>query len=163
MAYKEIKNLLEKYWQGETSILEEQKIKKYFAGDNVADELKPYKSLFNFFDEEKDESSSPLLEESILNSIGAKKRRLTTWKPLLRVAAAVLIFALGGLVFYQTTSVYQSQELVYDSEPEDALKAYNEVKAALALVSNKMDKGTNKAVIGISKTKSANDIFKILN
>ncbi len=165
MAYNKIKILLDKYWDGKTSIEEENTLKKYFNSNKVADDLKPYKSLFNFYEDAQNELPSSKLEESILESIGeTKTRKLSPWKPFLRTAAAILLLAFGGLTIYNSTQNTDfKQAVVYDNQPEDARKALAEVKAALALVSNKMDKGTNKAVLGISKTKSANNIFKLLN
>ena len=38
--------------------------------------------------------------------------------------------------------------------PDESVEAYLELKAALALVSNKLDDGKKQAIKGISKTKS---------
>lgn len=48
-----IKNLLEKYWAGESSLEDEKKIYSYFNGDNIDPELKEFAPLFNFFDSER--------------------------------------------------------------------------------------------------------------
>ena len=137
MDYREIKNLIDKYWNGETSMQEEQKIRQYYAEQNNFEELKPYKSLFSFFEVERENTTSPEVEASILDSIGAKQRSLSTWKPLLRVAAAVLIMAVGGLTFYKASQnvTATNTALVYDDKPEDALKAYAEIKACLLYTS----------------------------
>ncbi|HFB99837.1 MAG TPA: pyruvate ferredoxin oxidoreductase, partial [Phaeodactylibacter sp.] len=54
MDYKNISQLLEKYWEGETSLQEENTLKQYFNQENVAQELQEYQPLFQFFKEEQD-------------------------------------------------------------------------------------------------------------
>lgn len=47
-----IEELLEKYFEGDTSAKEEQQLRAFFAGKAVPEELTPYKALFGYFDEE---------------------------------------------------------------------------------------------------------------
>lgn len=47
-----IHELINKYFEGETSSVEEQQIRSYFNSDNVSDDLKVYKPLFVYIDEE---------------------------------------------------------------------------------------------------------------
>ena len=51
MDYKNINNLLEKYWEGESSLQEEETLKQYFNHGTVAPELEQYQSLFQYFKE----------------------------------------------------------------------------------------------------------------
>jgi hypothetical protein len=44
--------LLNKYFDGETSALEEKQLRLYFRSVEIADDLKPYKPLFAYIDEE---------------------------------------------------------------------------------------------------------------
>lgn len=167
MDFKEINTLLGKYWDGKTSLQEETTLKEYFASNNVAKELLPYKSLFQFFVTEKGAEAPDELEEKLLDQmVGsiAKKRRLPAWRPLIKYAAAFLLLSFGTFYLFNfQLQPIENTTIVYDDNPEDAVKAYNEVKAALALVSRKIDKGATKATIGISKTKKPNQIFKLLN
>ena len=47
-----IDELLNRYFEGETSAEEEQKLRRFFASDNVPENLSAYKPLFAYFDEE---------------------------------------------------------------------------------------------------------------
>ena len=51
MEFNNINNLLEKYFEGETSIAEEKKLKAYFNSYEVKEEHIEYAPLFGFFAE----------------------------------------------------------------------------------------------------------------
>ena len=46
MDYKYIQQLLDRYWQGDTSIEEENILRQFFIQPNVPDELLQYRALF---------------------------------------------------------------------------------------------------------------------
>ncbi len=47
--------ILDKYFRGETTLDEEQKLKQYFASTEVAPEHEPFRPLFDVFSEERNE------------------------------------------------------------------------------------------------------------
>ena len=47
MDIKEIQDLLVKYFEGETSLEEDQALLEYFSGENIASEHKPYMRQFS--------------------------------------------------------------------------------------------------------------------
>ncbi|MGK4567441.1 hypothetical protein [Flavobacterium sp. 3HN19-14] len=49
MESDKIEILLERYFEGETSIAEEKELKAYFASPDVAQHLEQYKPMFGFF------------------------------------------------------------------------------------------------------------------
>ena len=55
MDYKYIQQLLDRYWQGDTSIEEENNLRQFFIQPNVPDELLQYRALFVY---EHDESAT---------------------------------------------------------------------------------------------------------
>ncbi|MBP1678017.1 MAG: hypothetical protein H6Q20_2576 [Bacteroidetes bacterium] len=48
----EINELLQKYFNGETSLQEEEQLKLYFKSENISTEHEPYKVLFGVFESE---------------------------------------------------------------------------------------------------------------
>ena len=46
----DIDNLLEKYWEGETSVEDEKVLKQYFKSSDVEEEHAAFKDLFVFFE-----------------------------------------------------------------------------------------------------------------
>jgi hypothetical protein len=55
----EIKILLEKYFEGETSLWEEQQLRDYFSSQTIDAELVEYAPLFQYFKTERAEKSRP--------------------------------------------------------------------------------------------------------
>ena len=59
-----MEELLERYFEGETSAGEEQRIRAFFASGDVPEHLAAYKPLFAYFDEEieqlKEEEAAPV-------------------------------------------------------------------------------------------------------
>jgi hypothetical protein len=53
MELTKIEILIEKYFQGETSIAEEKELRSYFSTSNVAPHLEQYKAMFGYFTEAK--------------------------------------------------------------------------------------------------------------
>ena len=53
MKYNNINELLDKYFEGNTTISEERTLKSYFASSEVREEHRDFSSLFNYFSEAK--------------------------------------------------------------------------------------------------------------
>ncbi len=73
MGSEVIKQLLEKYWQAETSLEEERILTEYFRGQDVAEELESYRSLFDWIGEEAALTAPLGLQERILQQIGTSE------------------------------------------------------------------------------------------
>ncbi|GAB1857366.1 hypothetical protein MHTCC0001_22020 [Flavobacteriaceae bacterium MHTCC 0001] len=123
MVLNNIEKLLEKYENAETSLKEEQVLKNYFSGDNIAPHLEHYKPMFVYFlgnQQEQFTKDLPLTSKSTFNY---------KWLSV----AAVAVIMLG----------------VYFSRPddlgtiEDPELAFNEVSKSLAMISNHFNKGAS--------------------
>ena len=53
MDYKYISQLLDRYWQGETTLEEEQILRSFFSQLCIPEELQKYRSLFIYEQTEK--------------------------------------------------------------------------------------------------------------
>lgn len=54
MNENDIKTWIEKYFEGLTSLDEEQKLRDYFRQENIPQDLEMYKALFQYFTSERD-------------------------------------------------------------------------------------------------------------
>ncbi len=151
MELAKIEQLVEKYFEGETTIAEEIQLKQYFSTEQVAAHLEHYKPLFGYFATEKEEKFTPTL------SLKAKKRF-----PVARIAiAASLIFFVGVIAFinYQPNNPPQivNSELGSFETPEEA---FEETQKALALLSEKVNIGMESVNYINEYENSKNLIFK---
>ena len=48
MDYKYIEQLLESYWQGETTLQEEAILRNFFSQQDIPEHLRKYKALFTY-------------------------------------------------------------------------------------------------------------------
>ena len=151
MEFNKIEDLLEKYFQGETSIAEENQLKEYFSSSNVAQHLEQYKPMFGYFSQVKEQKST---QEIPLKT----QKRNVAW---LSIAASVVVLLGIGTYFYvsekdATPVVAQSELGTYDN-PEEALAA---TQKALALLSNKVNVGIESVQYINEYEQSKNKIFK---
>lgn len=102
MDYKYIEQLLERYWQGETTLQEEAILRAFFSQDDVPANLMKYKSLFDCGLQE--ETLDDDFDARILDSIGEDekepKAKVVSWTsrlmPLFKAAAVVAILLTIG-------------------------------------------------------------------
>ena len=103
MDYKYIEQLLERYWEGETTLQEEAILRAFFSQDDVPANLMKYKSLFDCGLQE--ETLGDDFDARILDSIGAEDTQepkakivklASRLKPLFKAAAIVAILLTIG-------------------------------------------------------------------
>ena len=104
MDYKYIEQLLEKYWNCETSVEEEQILRSFFRQKELPEHLLRYKSLFAYQEAEKDiklgdDFDSRILAEVEPTVVKAKRLTLTgRFITLLKAAAVIaIILSLGNV------------------------------------------------------------------
>ena len=76
----EIKELLNRYYEGESTDADEQRLREYFTSDEVAAELQPYRSIFAYLQEQK-------------SKIKNRKSKIVNWWYAAAAAVACLFFA----------------------------------------------------------------------
>ncbi|MDW8849048.1 hypothetical protein SD960_03010 [Flavobacterium sp. MMLR14_040] len=151
MELNRIEDILEKYFQGETTIAEENELKEYFSSPNVAQHLEQYKPMFGYFSQVKQQKST--------QNIPLKtKKRNVAW---ISIAASVVVLLSIGTYFYvsekNTAPVVAQSELGTYDNPEEALKA---TQKALALLSNNVNVGIESVQYIKEYEQSKNKIFK---
>jgi len=122
MELVKVENLLEKYFEGETSLEQEAQLRNYFTTHKVPAHLETYQDLFGYFDSKLNESyKKPLLAESKIK---------IPYKWLSIAASVAIIFSV--LVFNN-----QSKKT---SEAQIA-QSYKNTQEALQLISKNINKG----------------------
>lgn len=105
MNDKRIDILLEKYWNCETSVLEEQELQAYFNSSNISDELRPLAPMFSYKQHQQSLSLSDDFERKLNESIRQAERKskyitIKIFEPLLRIAASVVLILGIGISVY---------------------------------------------------------------
>lgn len=103
MDYKDIEQLLERYWQCETSVEEEATLRDFFAKEEVPAHLLRYKNLFVYQQVQQEVGLGEDFDTRILAEVEptvVKAKRLTLtgrFIPLFKAAAVIAIILLWGM------------------------------------------------------------------
>lgn len=146
MDYKYIEQLLERYWQCETTLEEESILKTFFSQQNIPAELRPYQKLFSDIKSIQECRLGDDFDRKVLdivnNDTPVKAKRITLSRrlmPLYKAAATVaIILTLGNAAQNSFQSKSQADDYNYDSYQDsysDPSVAYDHVSNALDMVS----------------------------
>jgi hypothetical protein len=142
MNLHEIEKLLDKYFEGETTRSEEEKLREFFASGNVPEQWRKLEAYFSFIDQEKDlRIDDPGFDEKVMARVKESKLSMITdlhrpwiyW--MAGIAASVLILV---AVFVKFDPFSNRIKDTYN----DPQVAYMEAKKILLFVSSKFNQGT---------------------
>jgi hypothetical protein len=146
MNIKEIEELLEKYYDGETTLEEEKVLKNFFVSGDVPLDLSVHKSQFLYFAEaSREEISDRELEKKVFaEKVGIPVVPLHSSRKrfyyISGIAATVLL--LIGLVFtFNEDVVNKPKGKVSTTDPE---VVFTQTRDILAVVSVNLNKGMDK-------------------
>lgn len=149
-SIEKVRKMLERFYQGETTLEEERWLQNYLSSTSVSEEFLADRELFNVF--ESTDESIPVprdLNSKIIETIDReecrqlKSRRISIYS-LSGLAAGLLALIAVYVFFLRTDSpAIIAQQEVIDTY-EDPMDAYEEAKKTLAFVSNKLNAGTSE-------------------
>ena len=154
MDFKNKSSLLQKYWNGETNLEEEGRLKKSLS--NQKEELS--ESELQYFEQVKQFSKlemSPAFEQQFLSAIDKKEGatiRQLFFRHVSTIAASLLLI-IASMVGFSTWSAHQQAEELA------AREAFETAKHSLLLMSSKLNKGTS-ATYKLSKFTSTQQKIK---
>lgn len=148
MDFKNKSDLIKKYWEGQTSLAEEQQLKEYFSSEEGRLEATAvyFQQLADF---SKLEMPQPL-EESLFQekekkttlAVRSKQRRFS-----IRNIAAAIAFLLFSLTTFQVWKYQKAQS----QKALAARVAFEQARQSLLLVSSKLNKGTSTTTYHLQK------------
>lgn len=124
-----VKKLLDAYFEGNTTLEEEKSLQDYFNNETVADDLVQYQPIFTGLKAAKEERSS--------RTFKLPENKQKTIKTKWYSAAAILVVAFGVGTFYFSQPHYTQEE-------KEALAAFEKSKNAMMLLSENLNKGTER-------------------
>jgi hypothetical protein len=146
MNIKEIKELLDKYYEGETTLAEEKILRDYFVSGDVPLELSVHKSQFLYFTQESGdgisgrESEEKTFAEKIEMPVIPVHFNRNRFYYITGIAAAVLL--LIGLVFTFNEDVFNRQKGKVPAADREIV--FTQARDILALVSVNLNKGMDR-------------------
>jgi hypothetical protein len=151
MEHKDIQALLEKYWEGTSTLEEEDRLKDFFTQEQVVAELpenlKVVAALFAYTDEVDADLQVP---ELFAAGQAPWEQKQTTrvvslgFQRFMRYAAVVLMVV--GLGYSAQVFVDRSRDMnqvAFADTYSDPQEAYEETQRALQLLSKNLNKGVN--------------------
>ncbi len=148
MDLKRIKVLLEKYYSGDSTLDEENILRKYFNSEVVDSELIADKDIFLYQSQENAKSMEvPDISDQIwdtLKDIDSKKvkSKKSVKYLFLRIAASIII--LTGSYFLLKNEIFNKEQNIQFSDTYDNPEiAYQQAKETLLYVSAMLNNGTD--------------------
>lgn len=126
MDYKYIEQLLERYWNCETSLEEEQILRSFFRQKEVPAHLLRYKQLFAYQDMEKEKGLRDDFDARILARVErpvVKAQRLTMherFMPVFKAAAMIAVLFIMGTVVQRSMEGGDSDVVLVHDEYSDS-------------------------------------------
>lgn len=148
MELQKIEQLLDKYFEGETSQAEEQTLREYFKNNRVAAHLEIYKNMFAYFSQAKEESFDAKIKA--VSPVKTRKNRL-----FFRYAAAATVIAAFGIAFF-----FQQNSNALSHNEQEAIAAYEKTKEALQMLSSHFNESVEQLAYINEFETSKNKIFK---
>lgn len=152
-----IRQLLDRYFEGDTTLQEEAQLRRAFQQEDLPADLLPFQPLFRYYEQERkaqldagfEQRLLEQLEESPPSTHTANIRKLPLQRWALRIAAAVVL-ALGLFWLYPPNAFQQQEQEVasidwskYEVDnPEEAFKI---TQSALLQASQELNQGANFA------------------
>ena len=149
-SIEDIREVLKRFYQGETTLEEEKMLSDYFASTTVPEEFIPDKELFQSMGTGSDSIEVPAsLNQKIITSIEKadrkeiRTRRISLFS-LSGLAAGLLVMIAVYLFFLKDKSSGILASNLIEDTYEDPMDAYEEAKRTLVYVSSKLNRGTGE-------------------
>ena len=163
MDYKYIEQLLERYWECETSLEEEQILRSFFNQKDVPVRLLQYKEVFTFVEDDKEQHLGVDFDERMLELVeekpAVKARNITLWSrfsPIVKAAAAIAIVLTIGAITEKSILKDMPAPVETDRMAYPQTYKQTDVVTATNMVDNTGEASID-SLIPISATPVAND------
>jgi hypothetical protein len=148
MESNKIRELLNRYWQAETSLEEEAQLREYFSRPDLPEEWHETASFFKYLSSsKKKELNDVSFNDRVVSKLEASKKgkMATLVYNSLRIAAGIAVLVLAVWLIHnqvkESTVATNEIEDTYD----DPRVAYQETKKALMIISKSFGTAENEA------------------
>jgi hypothetical protein len=174
--YQHIAQLLDKYWEGETTLAEDKTLQTFFASETIPVEFQAFQSIFQAKNDIQTQTLSDDFDINLLAILENKKEEkeetkiiqlqskqaaeLQKWRFVAGIAASIALILAVYIVIPKTETVEIAKIELTEEEHEKALVAYEQTKMALMFVSATMNHGTQTAAKSLNKVKNLKEVIE---
>lgn len=163
---EEINTLLVKYWNGDTSLEEEDILTEYFSGEDVANELKSYAALFQYRKKLRCATLNDDFDRKLKKAIRQKNREndyitIRIFVPALRIAASVAVVL--ALSFGAYKMIGKSDKTYFAETYSDPNAAIKHATFALDKLSEALQKGKEASIESICELNKVDLDWEVLD
>jgi hypothetical protein len=147
MDSKKIEELLNKYWNCETSLEEEQQLRTYFRENEIPAQFHEAASLFRYFEASKKKSiDDGGFDTTVISRVNkpAKGKVMKLVYNTMRIAAGIGVLALAIWFVHKEVSTPTDNHAVVDTY-DDPKMAFEETKKALMMISKSFGQAEQQA------------------
>ncbi|GEM_PF-3039909 len=146
MDYKEINNILDKYFEGLSGLDEEKRLRQYFASNEISQEHLPYKPLFEHY-------------KSQTNVTNPRRLRLEYKQPKKNYKLAIAAVLLIGLGLFSIRQNRQNKQLQFAANETNKKEAFKEIKKYSKKINKSFDQAGSISIFA----KTTKKIFNVKN
>jgi hypothetical protein len=164
-----VRKMLERFYQGESTLEEEKWLGDYFSSGSVPEELLPDRELFRTFGTADESAAVPGdLNRKILDIIDREEhkelrtRRISVFS-LSGLAAGLLVLLAVYVFFLRTDRPQLMTGNTMEDTYQDPVEAYQQARQTLAYVADKLNSGTSELKHVEQVSKVATDPLKSLS
>lgn len=132
--HKNIEELLDKYWNCQTTLEEEQQLRHYFSTAHVPESLKEAAALFMHFEQSRNKTLDKSFDARVVRNLRTHRgRRTLLVYNTMRIAAGIAVLVLAIWLIRPGGNTTRSAE--FADTYNDPNKAFEETKKALMMIS----------------------------
>lgn len=151
-----IKALLDLYFEGQTTLEQEETLRIYFQQADISPELEVYRPLFQLFVLEKESTLDERFDQDVLHKINRTQRqgriiKLKRWS--VAVAACLLITIGSWAILNHNQQNHTAKNRWAQYEPQNVEEAVKMTKAAFTKASIGLNLGAQKAATEVELLK----------
>jgi hypothetical protein len=145
MDSEKINELLNKYWNCETTLEEEKELHSYFRSSQVPESLKETAALFQYFDHQRKKNLTDTnFDSQVIKKIRKPNGQVTTLLyNSMRIAAGILVLVLA--IWLVRMEVRKTTPVDTGDTYDDPKVAFEETKKALMMISKSFSTAEQQA------------------
>jgi hypothetical protein len=150
MNIREIEKLIDRYYSGETSLQEEELLRKFFCGSNIPDHLLKHAPVFVWMKEQHDlkieDSDFEQRLTAKLMAAGSAEYRPERWRISRTFSSVLLAACVTLLIGLLTILQFRDNEFQSAIPRQDAENIYKQTTLILGFVSRNLNTGLQELV-----------------